>query len=99
MRMFFLLAAFVMAATTAQALVGDGGSPGGGVGFSCDVYTSRCSCDGTYLDCKGMKDTVCKKGEMSCAKLNGKENCQCDMKNEAKSPTLQKAPPLQKSPN
>ena len=46
-----------------------------------------------------MKDTVCKKAEMSCSKLNGKETCQCDMKNEAKSPTLQKAPPLQKSPN
>jgi hypothetical protein len=96
-----LFAAFVIAATAAQAETKQGGSQG--LGFSCDVNTGVCECTGSLegADCKGMLPN-CKvtrpDGTIWTLCEDGK--CKCKMFRQApkaKGPTLQQ--PRQRSPN
>jgi hypothetical protein len=69
-----------------------GGGSIGGLDFTCPPESDRCSCDGSYVDCKDMKDLVCKDGKMSCGWINGQAFCQCTKKNARVAPIVKDRP-------
>lgn len=64
-----------------SAQIGGGGT--GGQSFSCPPNEEVCRCDGTYTDCKEMKDLVCLSGRMDCYYQGGKQICACYRKGSA----------------
>ena len=79
MKIFLIIFAIVVSVSTAEAATNQGG---GGLGFSCDVNTTVCKCDGDIegADCKAMS--------INCKWVDGKRitcptgagSCTCTMK-------------------
>ena len=74
----------IMPAVAAQS----GSSGGGKMRFNCPPDSTTCTCDGSYTDCKRMKDTVCVEGKMDCKRVNGVETCSCEMYGAVRAPKL-----------
>lgn len=75
-------------ASEAHAVKGGGGP--GGTGFTCGGL--RCSCDGSYTDCKDM-EKECRMDTMKCSKDDtGRETCHCVRKSAMEKPPTTKVP-------
>lgn len=93
-RLVILIAALVVFASLGpgRAASNLGGS---GFGFSCDVNTQQCRCDGveTGADCQAMKKN-CGSNPLNCFKdLNYKDICICTMGLKKRLPNLNNAAP------
>jgi len=92
--MLFYAAAFAMVASTAQGLVGQGGS--GGLGFNCNGQDGMCVCKGPMegKDCQMMLD-YCRSKTGSPDPESGNGYCYYKLGK----PKLLHNPTLQKSPD